>query len=73
MGHSLIRPAFNLTAADGTFSRFRGSDQSLPRAIRFSIDVDFFEPSRFFDKLEQSVFTRIIFGLIAVVAQTPDR
>ena len=31
MGHSLIRAVFDLRSADGTFSRFRGSDRSLPR------------------------------------------
>ena len=73
MGHSLIRAVFDLRSGDGTFSRFRGSDRSLPRAIRFGIDVDFFDPTRFFNKEEQSVFTRILFGLIFFVAQTPDR
>ena len=73
MGHSLIRAVFDLTAGDGTFSRFRGSDRSLPRAIRFSVDVDFFDPSRLFNKLEQSVITRILIGLTSIEAQTPDR
>lgn len=73
MGHSLIRAVFDLRSADGTFSRFRGSDRSLPRDIRFAEPVDFFIPTRFFNKNEQSVFTRILFGLIFFVAQTPDR
>ena len=73
MGHSLIRALFALRAGDGTFSRFRGSDRSLPREIRFDEPVDFFIPDRFFNKNEQSVFTRILFGLIFLEAQTPDR
>ena len=73
MGHSLIRAVFDLRSADGTFSRFRGSDRSLPRDIRFAEPVDFFIPTRFFNKNEQSVFTRILFGLIFFVAQTPDQ
>ena len=73
MGHSLIRAFFSLKSGDGTFSRFRGSDRSLPREIRFDDPVDFFIPDRFFNKNEQSVFTRIFFGLIFLEAQTPDR
>ena len=73
MGHSLIRALFDLRSADGTFSRFRGSDRSLPRDIRFAEPVDFFRPERFFNKNEQSVFTRILIGLTSIEAQTPDR
>ena len=73
MGHSLIRAVFDLRSADGTFSRFRGSDRSLPRDIRFVEPVDFFIPVRFFNKNEQSVFTRILIGLTAIEALTPDR